>query len=72
MKNNIYEVNVPNSGDSFIIEIEQDINRPNNPEDYDIIQAYVRYNYGDKVVFYYTEMQNVITINSEWNIENYR
>lgn len=35
--------------DEFIINIKQDVNRPNNPEDYDLIEDYMRNNYlGEK------------------------
>lgn len=31
--------------DNFIINIKQDINRPNNPDDYELIEEYMRDNF---------------------------
>lgn len=33
--------------DDFILEIEQDINRPNNPDDVQLIREYMMNNYGN-------------------------
>lgn len=59
--------------ENFIITVEQDVDRLNNPEDSEIIETYVLYNYGCDAMCEYEELPDKqITITSEWNIENYR
>lgn len=31
--------------DNFVVSVKQDVNRPNNPDDYEIIMNYMRENY---------------------------
>ena len=57
--------------DGFVINIIQDVNRLNNPEDTEIIDTYVFYNYGNKALSNYESIESVI-IGGNWNIENYK
>jgi hypothetical protein len=57
--------------DSFVLGIDQDVNRLNNPSDCEIIETYVSYNYGDNSISSFEELDTVI-IGVDWNIENYR
>jgi hypothetical protein len=47
------------------------MNRPNNPDDIEIIEAWVMYNYGVDT-FDLEEIDQKIEILEPWNIENYR
>lgn len=47
--------------DSIQLSIDQDINRPNNPDDYQIIAEYVQDNYGCKS-YEIVELDNIENI----------
>lgn len=55
-----------------LLSIEENINRPNNPEVYEIVEAWVRYNYGN-VKYDYCEVDcdEFERIGENWNIEDY-
>lgn len=53
------------------LEIETTMNRPNNPDDIEIIEAWVMYNYGVDT-FDLEEIDQKIEVLESWNIENYR
>ena len=62
--------------DVICLEIENTVNRPNNPEIADIVRAYVHYHFGN-VSFQWEEMESYIFegdveyIGEDWNIENF-
>jgi len=55
----------------LFFEIEDSINRPNNPEWYEILESYLLYNYGT-TDYECEEMEEVVEIDEDWNIEDYR
>ncbi len=54
-----------------VLDIEDTVDRPNNPEIQDIVDTYVKYNYGE-VNYNYNEIDDIAEIPLEWNIENYK
>lgn len=59
--------------DGIILDIEDTINRPNNPEVDEIVETYMKYHYGELIDYNYKTTRNkIVTIDEEWNIENYR
>lgn len=57
--------------ESFILDIEVNINRPSNPDIDDIIDTYMKYNYGNINYVKYIIDGETIEITKDWNIENY-
>ncbi len=57
--------------DNFVLEIHDAINRPNNPSIEEIVDAYVKYNYGNRDYQFYIVSENAVEIDENWNIENY-
>lgn len=56
-----------------ILSLTKTPNRPNNPDIYEMVDVWVRYNYGDVNYDYVEITENEINIIDEsWNIENYR
>ena len=56
-----------------ILSLTKTPNRPNNPDIYEMVEVWVRYNYGDVNYDYAEITENEINIIDEsWNIENYR
>lgn len=55
-----------------LLSIQETINRPNNPEVYEIVDTWVKYHYGD-VRYDYCEVdsENYEIIDEDWNIEDY-
>lgn len=58
----------------IIIDIENTVNRPNNPDDNSIIDTYIRYHYRDILydVLLMEKAHEVIKIYDDWNIEDYK
>lgn len=59
---------------TLLFEIEETVNRPNNPEWHEIIEAYLSHHYGSDVVetYYLEDVQEVVEIDEDWDIEGHR
>lgn len=56
-----------------LLSIEKTVNRPNNPEVHEIVEAWIKYNYGNIENYDYCEVDSYTfeNIDANWNIENY-
>ena len=68
-KSKKYLITVDNK--KYVLDIECTIDRQNNPLDVEIIETWVFYNFGHNK-FKIHEIREIINIDEEWNIENYR
>jgi len=55
----------------LFFDIQNTVSRPNNPEWYEILDSYLLYHYGTDD-YECEEMEEVVEIDEDWNIENYR
>lgn len=59
-KYNVYIIHFKTE-DSIKIKVKQDINRPNNPDDFELIYNYIINNYGD-IFFEIIEIDTIETV----------
>ncbi len=55
----------------LFFDVQDTVSRPNNPEWYEILESYLLYHYGTED-YECEEMEEVIEIDDQWNIEDYR
>lgn len=55
----------------LFFDIQDTVSRPNNPEWYEILESYLLYHYGTED-YECEEMEEIIEIDDQWNIEDYR
>ena len=55
----------------LFFEIQDTVNRPNNPEWYEILESYLLYHYGTED-YECEEVEGAVEIDEGWNIENHR
>jgi len=55
----------------LFFDIQDTVNRPNNPEWYEILDTYLLYHYGTDN-YECEEIEEIVEIDNQWNVENYR